>query len=101
VVQNMVPTHRRATAAAILLFFVNLVALGGGPPFTGWLIDQLSAFHFAHPGEGGIGSALADSSAPTAAPSRPPARGHGPRCGRGRTPRPPARARWCWAPARG
>jgi hypothetical protein len=58
VVQNVVPTHRRATAAAILLFFVNLVALGGGPPFTGWLIDHFSAFHFAHPGQGGLLSAV-------------------------------------------
>src|SRR5207237_5709848 len=58
VVQNVVPTHRRATAAAILLFFVNLVALGGGPPFTGWLIDHLATFHFANPLEGGFLPAL-------------------------------------------
>jgi hypothetical protein len=45
----MVPTRRRATATAILFFFLNLIALGGGPPFTGWVIDQLAAFHFAHP----------------------------------------------------
>lgn len=59
VVQNMVPSHRRATAAAILLFFVNLIALGGGPPFTGWLIDHLSAYHLAEPGSSSVWSALA------------------------------------------
>jgi predicted MFS family arabinose efflux permease len=49
VVQNMVETRRRATATAILLFFTNLLALGGGPPFTGWVIDQFAQFNFAHP----------------------------------------------------
>ena len=29
----------RATAAAILLFVVNIVGLGIGPPLCGWLID--------------------------------------------------------------
>ncbi|WP_293678137.1 MFS transporter, partial [uncultured Phenylobacterium sp.] len=53
VVQNMVPTHQRATAAAILLFFVNLIALGGGPPFAGWVIDHFAAIHFAQPTLGG------------------------------------------------
>jgi len=42
VVQNMVDTRRRATATAVLFFFLNLVALGGGPVFTGWLIDHLA-----------------------------------------------------------
>lgn len=59
VVQNMVPSHRRATATAILFFFLNLIALGGGPPFAGWVIDHFSAYHFAHPGETGLGSAIA------------------------------------------
>jgi MFS family permease len=58
VVQNMFPSRRRATAAAVLLLFVNLIALGGGPPFTGWLIDQFAAIHLAHPDQGGIWSAL-------------------------------------------
>jgi MFS family permease len=49
VVQNMVETRRRATATAILLFFTNLLALGGGPPFTGWVIDQFAQFNFGHP----------------------------------------------------
>jgi predicted MFS family arabinose efflux permease len=53
VIQNMAPTHQRATAAAIMLFFLNLIALGGGPPFTGWMIDHFAAFHYAHPGASG------------------------------------------------
>jgi predicted MFS family arabinose efflux permease len=59
VVQNMVSTRQRATATALMFFVLNLIALGGGPPFTGWLIDQFAAFHFAHPGSSGLGSALA------------------------------------------
>ena len=50
VVQNMVDTRRRATATALLLFFLNLIALGGGPPFTGWVIDHFAQFNFTHAG---------------------------------------------------
>jgi MFS family permease len=50
VVQNVVETRRRATATALLFFFLNLIALGFGPPFTGWLIDQFAQFNFTHPG---------------------------------------------------
>lgn len=50
VVQNMVETRRRATATALLFFFLNLIALGGGPPFTGWVIDHFAQFNFTHPG---------------------------------------------------
>ena len=58
VIQNMAPTHQRATAAAIMLFFLNLIALGGGPPFTGWVIDHFAAFHYAHPGLNGLWDAV-------------------------------------------
>jgi predicted MFS family arabinose efflux permease len=58
VIQNMAPSHQRATSAAILLFFLNLIALGGGPPFAGWVIDHFSAFHFAHPGAKGLMDAI-------------------------------------------
>jgi MFS family permease len=58
VIQNMAPTHQRATAAAILLFFLNLIALGGGPPFTGWVIDHFAAFQYAHGGAGTIWDAI-------------------------------------------
>jgi MFS family permease len=54
VVQNMVDTRRRATATAILFFFLNLIALGGGPPFTGWVIDHFASFHLAHPDASGF-----------------------------------------------
>ena len=58
VIQNMAPTHQRATAAAIMLFFLNLIALGGGPPFAGWVIDHFSAFHYAHPGANSLWDAI-------------------------------------------
>jgi len=58
VIQNMVPTYRRATATAILFFFLNLIALGGGPPFAGWVIDHFAAFHLAHPGQPGFWAAV-------------------------------------------
>jgi MFS family permease len=50
VVQNSVPTRRRATATAVLFFFLNFIALGGGPVFTGSLVDTYAAWNFAHPG---------------------------------------------------
>ena len=50
VVQNSVEVRRRATATAILFLFLNLIALGGGPPITGWLIDRLGGWNFVHPG---------------------------------------------------
>jgi MFS family permease len=55
VVQNVVETRRRATASAVMLLFTNIIALGGGPLFTGWLIDALAQFHFTHPGDPGLG----------------------------------------------
>lgn len=58
IVQNMVPTHRRATATAVLFFFLNLIALGGGPPITGLVIDHLAAYHFAHPDQPGMWAAV-------------------------------------------
>ena len=60
VIQNMAPTKRRATAAAVMLFFVNLIALGGGPPLTGWLIDHYAAFHFAAPDQTSIWAAISN-----------------------------------------
>ena len=41
-VQNVVETRRRATATAVLFLFLNIIALGGGPLFTGWVIDHLA-----------------------------------------------------------
>jgi len=58
VIQNAVDTRRRATATALLFLFLNLIALGGGPPFTGWLIDQFAQYGFTHPGFHSTWSAL-------------------------------------------
>ncbi|HWT51462.1 MAG TPA: MFS transporter, partial [Caulobacter sp.] len=58
VVQNSVEPRRRATATALLFFFLNLIALGGGPVFTGWLIDHLARFNFNHPAASGLFHAL-------------------------------------------
>ncbi len=58
VVQNVVDTRRRATATALLFFFLNLIALGGGPPFIGWVIDHLADFHFNHHGAIGFFQAM-------------------------------------------
>jgi MFS family permease len=54
VIQNAVDQRRRATATAVLFLFLNLIALGGGPPFTGWLVDQFAQFNFTHSGAHGI-----------------------------------------------
>jgi predicted MFS family arabinose efflux permease len=43
VVQNVVGRRQRATATAMLYICLNVFALGGGPLFTGWVIDR-----FAH-----------------------------------------------------
>lgn len=59
VVQNVVETRQRATAAALLLLFVNIIALGGGPLFTGWIIDAFAQFNFDHPGANHIAQGLA------------------------------------------
>jgi MFS family permease len=58
VIQNAVDTRRRATATALLFLVLNLIALGGGPPFTGWLIDQFAQFNFTHPGVHTVWSSL-------------------------------------------
>jgi MFS family permease len=58
VVQNVVGTRRRATATAFLYICLNVFALGGGPLFTGWVIDHFAQTGFAaqfdgHAGGGG------------------------------------------------
>ena len=49
VVQNVVGARRRATATAFLYVCLTLLALAGGPPFTGWMIDRLAEVHFVRP----------------------------------------------------
>ena len=58
VIQNVVDPRRRATAAAVFLFFVNLIALGGGPVFTGFASDTFAQFHFTHPDVAGFWASL-------------------------------------------
>ncbi|HZO21972.1 MAG TPA: MFS transporter [Steroidobacteraceae bacterium] len=43
VVQNAVDPTRRASATALLYICLSVLALGGGPPFTGWVIDRFTA----------------------------------------------------------
>ena len=50
--QSVVPPHMRATAAAILLFIINLVGLGLGPLAVGILSDYLNKGLGLGPGEG-------------------------------------------------
>ena len=49
VIQNSVEVRRRATATALMFFFLNLIAQGGGPPFVGALIDHLGQVFFTRP----------------------------------------------------
>jgi MFS family permease len=42
--QSVVPPHMRATAAAILLFIINLIGLGLGPLFVGALSDGVANY---------------------------------------------------------
>jgi MFS family permease len=46
VVQNGTPPERRTMAGATLLFVLNLIGLGGGPIYVGWISDLAKA-HFA------------------------------------------------------
>jgi len=43
VVQNAVPPARRTMSGAILLFILNLVGLGGGPLYVGFISDHAKA----------------------------------------------------------
>jgi len=56
VVQNVVAVRQRATATALLFLCLNVLALGGGALFTGFLIDQLSQGYFAQPQLGAAGA---------------------------------------------
>jgi MFS family permease len=40
--QGLVRPQSRATTAAIILFIINIIGLGGGPTFLGWLSGYLS-----------------------------------------------------------
>jgi hypothetical protein len=47
VVQNVVDRRRRATATALLYICLSVLALGGGPLFTGWVTDRFAQADFA------------------------------------------------------
>lgn len=46
-VQSLVSLRMRATASALMLFVINIIGFGVGPPLTGWLSDVLAST-FAH-----------------------------------------------------
>lgn len=46
VVQNVVDRQRRATATALLYICLSVLALGGGPLFTGWATDRFAQAEF-------------------------------------------------------
>ncbi|MBV8741452.1 MAG: MFS transporter, partial [Sinobacteraceae bacterium] len=46
VIQNAVEPRQRATATALIYVVLNVVALGGGALFTGWLIDRFAEIDF-------------------------------------------------------
>ena len=48
VVQNAVPPARRTMSGAILLFILNLVGLGGGPLYVGFISDHAKAQYGEH-----------------------------------------------------
>jgi MFS family permease len=50
--QSIAPAHMRATAAAIILFIINLVGLGLGPALVGLLSDVLNVHAGFGPAEG-------------------------------------------------
>jgi len=50
--QSVVPPHMRATAAAILLFIINLIGLGLGPLAVGLLSDYFNKGLGLGPAEG-------------------------------------------------
>ena len=41
IAQTLAPINMRAMSTALFFFILNMIALGGGPTFTGWLADVL------------------------------------------------------------
>jgi predicted MFS family arabinose efflux permease len=54
VVAGLAPTHCRSTAVALLMVAINVIGLGGGPAFIGWLSTQLAPSY----GEAALGMAM-------------------------------------------
>jgi predicted MFS family arabinose efflux permease len=47
ILQNNVPAAQRSTASALFLFILNLVGLGCGPVYVGWISDVATEFGHA------------------------------------------------------
>lgn len=45
IAQTLAPINMRAMSTALFFFILNMIALGGGPTFAGWLIDIFNANH--------------------------------------------------------
>lgn len=45
IAQTLAPINMRAMSTALFFFVLNMIALGGGPTFTGWLIDVFKENH--------------------------------------------------------
>ncbi len=40
IAQTLAPIHMRAMSTALFFFILNMIALGGGPTFSGWIMDM-------------------------------------------------------------
>jgi MFS family permease len=58
ITHNLVEPRMRASATAILFLPINLIGLGFGPPFVGWLSDTLAKQRFGQLFNGGDFEAL-------------------------------------------
>ena len=45
IAQTLAPIHMRAMSTALFFFILNMIALGGGPTFAGWLMDVFGNNH--------------------------------------------------------
>jgi MFS family permease len=54
VVSGLAPAHSRSVAVAMLMIAINVVGLGAGPAFIGWISDQLAPTY----GDASLGVAL-------------------------------------------
>ena len=45
IAQTLAPINMRAMSTALFFFILNMIALGGGPTFAGWLIDVYRESH--------------------------------------------------------
>ena len=45
IAQTLAPIHMRAMSTALFFFILNMIALGGGPTFAGWLIDVFASYY--------------------------------------------------------